>query len=60
MAMKHVEQLDKSTRLQLALQLAQANALPHNKIMALTGISRDTIRKYAGPSPIKGRPKKEI
>jgi ATPase family associated with various cellular activities (AAA) len=55
MATKHVERLDKPTRLKLAIELARAGLLSHNKIMSLTGIARDTIRKYAGPSPIKGR-----
>ncbi|HMN13629.1 MAG TPA: AAA family ATPase [Bellilinea sp.] len=55
MAAQHVERLDKSARLGLAVELARAKALSHNKIMELTGVARDTIRKYAGPSPIKGR-----
>ncbi len=55
MAAQHVERLDKAARLDLAVELARAKALSHNKIMELTGVARDTIRKYAGPSPIKGR-----
>lgn len=55
LAAQHVEHLDKQARMELALELARSNALSHNKIMALTGIARDTIRKYTGPSPIKGR-----
>lgn len=55
MAAQHVERLDKAARLGLAVELARAKALSHNKIMELTGVARDTIRKYAGPSPIKGR-----
>ena len=54
-AADHVSQLEKSARQELAVELARANAMSHNKIMALTGVARDTIRKYAGPSPIKGR-----
>ena len=54
-AADHVVQLDKPARQELAIELARANAMSHNKIMALTGVARDTIRKYAGPSPIKGR-----
>jgi hypothetical protein len=55
----HVHQLDKSERQLIAVELARANVLSHNKIMALTGVARDTIRRHAGPSPIRGRPKKE-
>lgn len=55
MAAQHVERLDKAARLDLAVELARTKALSHNKIMELTGVARDTIRKYAGPSPIKGR-----
>jgi len=55
MAAQFVERLDKSSRLDLALELARSGALSHNQIKTLTGVSRDTIRKYAGPSPIKGR-----
>jgi hypothetical protein len=54
-AADHVAQLDKPARQELAIELARANAMSHNKIMALTGVARDTIRKYAGPSQIKGR-----
>ncbi|WP_281810489.1 ATP-binding protein [Limnohabitans sp. MORI2] len=55
MAIKGLPSLDKSSRQKLAIELARLEALSHNKIMELTGVSRDTIRKYAGPSPIKGR-----
>lgn len=55
MAIKGVPNLDKPSRQQLAIELARSGSLSHNKIMTLTGVSRDTIRKYAGPSPIKGR-----
>jgi SpoVK/Ycf46/Vps4 family AAA+-type ATPase len=55
MASQHVERLGKRARLELAIELARSKALSHNKITALTGVARDTIRKYAGPSPIKGR-----
>lgn len=55
MALEQAEKLDKPARLRLAIELAQVGTLSHNKIMALTGVARDTIRKYAGPSPIKGR-----
>lgn len=55
LAAEHVAQLDQPARQQLAIELARASAMSHNKIMALTGVARDTIRKYAGPSQIKGR-----
>lgn len=55
LAIKGISNQDKSSRQKLAIELARSGALSHNKIMALTGVSRDTIRKYAGPSPIKGR-----
>lgn len=55
LAADHVVHLDQPARQELAIELARANAMSHNKIMALTGVARDTIRKYAGPSPIKGR-----
>jgi SpoVK/Ycf46/Vps4 family AAA+-type ATPase len=55
MVAQFVERLDKAARLPLAIELARSGAMSHNQIKALTGVSRDTIRKYAGPSPIKGR-----
>lgn len=55
MAAQFVERLDKSARLELAVELARSGSLSHNQIKTMTGVSRDTIRKYAGPSPIKGR-----
>lgn len=61
MVIKGTPNLDKASRQQLAIELARSGSLSHNKIMTLTGVSRDTIRKYAGPSPIKGRgPKKGV
>jgi hypothetical protein len=54
-AASHIEQLDKQDRLELAIELARNGGLSHNKIMELTGVARDTIRRHAGPSPIKGR-----
>ncbi|HAM21368.1 MAG TPA: ATPase [Actinobacteria bacterium] len=51
----HIEELNKAHRQTLAVELAKSQAYSHNRIMELTGVSRDTIRKYAGPSPIKGR-----
>jgi hypothetical protein len=55
MAEKNIDRLDKPMRLKLALELARGEVLSYNKITALTGVSRDTIRKHAGPSHIKGR-----
>ena len=54
-AVAHVGKLDKQGRQSLALQLAKTTKLSHNRISEITGVARDTIRKYAGPSPIKGR-----
>jgi replication-associated recombination protein RarA len=51
----NLHSLSKQARHDLAIELAKSKDISHNKIMALTGVSRDTIRKYAGPSPIKGR-----
>ena len=45
----------KAERLALALELARTGAYPHMEISKLTGVARDTIRKYAGPSPRQGR-----
>lgn len=55
MVAPHLEELDKAHRQTLAIELAKCKTYSHNRIMELTGVSRDTIRKYAGPSPIKGR-----
>jgi SpoVK/Ycf46/Vps4 family AAA+-type ATPase len=55
MAAQFVERLDKASRLELAVELARSGSVSHNQIKTMTGVSRDTIRKYAGPSPIKGR-----
>jgi hypothetical protein len=55
LAADHVVHLDKPARQELAIELARASTMSHNKIMTLTGVARDTIRKYAGPSQIKGR-----
>ena len=52
--------LSKQARHDLAIELAKSKDISHNRIMALTGVSRDTIRKYAGPSPIKGRGLKKL
>lgn len=51
----HVEKLDKQARVVLATELAKAHKLSHNRINEITGVSRDTIRKYAGKSHLKGR-----
>lgn len=55
LAQQHIDRMDKSQRQALAIELARSKTLSHNKIMELTRVSRDTIRKYAGPSPIRGR-----
>lgn len=58
LAAEHAHKLDHRQRVELAIRLAKSQ-LPHDKIRALTGVSRDTIRKHAGPSPVRGRPRKE-
>lgn len=58
LAAEHAHKLDHRQRVDLAIRLAKSQ-LPHDKIRALTGVSRDTIRKHAGPSPVRGRPRKE-
>ncbi len=46
---------DKQTRREFAVSLAKEGKMSHKQISDLTGVARDTLRKYAGPSPIKGR-----
>jgi AAA+ superfamily predicted ATPase len=58
LAAEYAHRLDKKQRQDLAIRLANAG-LPHDTIRALTGVSRDTIRKYAGPSAVRGRPRKD-
>jgi AcrR family transcriptional regulator len=58
LASEHAHKLDHQQRLDLAMRLAKSK-VPHDKIRALTGVSRDTIRKHAGPSAVRGRPRKE-
>jgi SpoVK/Ycf46/Vps4 family AAA+-type ATPase len=55
LAEQRTSQLGKADRLALAVEIARSDSLSHNQIKELTGVSRDTIRKHAGPSPIKGR-----
>ncbi len=55
LAEQRIDLLDKADRQTLAIELARSDTLSHNQINALTGVARDTIRKHAGPSPIKGR-----
>ncbi|HEY3489825.1 MAG TPA: ATP-binding protein [Candidatus Deferrimicrobiaceae bacterium] len=47
--------LSKAEHLSLAIELAKAGKHTHQQISQLTGVSRDTIRKHAGPSPRRGR-----
>lgn len=54
-AIAHVNKLDKNGKQALALQMAEGRKISHNRIHEITGVARATIRKYAGPSPIKGR-----
>ena len=55
MTAAYAERLDKPARQRLAIELASTTDISHSQISSLTAVSRDTIRKYAGPSPIKGR-----
>jgi SpoVK/Ycf46/Vps4 family AAA+-type ATPase len=60
-AIHQIGHMDKAARRNLAIELARSGEMSHNKITELTGVARDTLRKYAGPSPIKGRGlKKEV
>lgn len=49
------DNLSKAERLALAIELAKAGEHSHMTISQITGVSRDTIRKHAGPSPRQGR-----
>jgi ATPase family associated with various cellular activities (AAA) len=42
-------------RLATAIELARSGAMSHLEISQLTGVSRDTLRKHAGPSHRLGR-----
>ena len=55
LAVRHAGEMDKVARRDLAISLAKEGAMSHNQISELTGVARDTLRKYAGPSPLKGR-----
>jgi SpoVK/Ycf46/Vps4 family AAA+-type ATPase len=52
---ERIPPLPKAERLELAVAWAKAEELSHNEINDITGVSRDTIRKHAGPSRRKGR-----
>lgn len=54
--MKHLDKVEKKN---FAIELARSQQLSFNRIYELTGVSRDTLRKYAGPSVIRGRAKKK-
>lgn len=47
--------LERKSRFRLAIDLAKTKKYSHAQISHLTGIARETIRKHAGPSPLKGR-----
>lgn len=55
LAMRYAGEMDKNARRDLAISLAKEGAMSHNQISELTGVARDTLRKYAGPSPLRGR-----
>jgi hypothetical protein len=46
---------DHADRLETAIELARSGAMSHLEISQLTGVSRDTLRKHAGPSNRQGR-----
>lgn len=58
-AKKNLTGMDRPSRLRIAIELSQSGHLPHNQISDLTGIARETIRKYAGASASRGRPPKK-
>lgn len=45
--------LDRPSRIELALQLAQVSRLSQHTISTITGVSRDTIRKYTAKAPVE-------
>lgn len=47
--------LSKADRLKVAIQMATVGEQTYTEISRVTGVTRDTIRKYAGPSSRKGR-----
>ncbi len=46
-------ELDHSSRIKLAVELAKQGSFTQHSIKALTGVSRDTIRKYTSDSSLK-------
>lgn len=58
LATPHAHKLEYRQRRDLAIRLA-TSGFPHDQIRAVTGVSRDTIRKHAGPSAVRGRPRKD-
>lgn len=55
MLLPDIRILPLADRKKIALEMAQGGRHSHHEIHRITGVSRDTIRKYAGPSPRKGR-----
>lgn len=51
-----VFELDRSSRIELAVELAKQDIFTQHNIHALTGVSRDTIRKYSNSSSEKAQP----
>jgi SpoVK/Ycf46/Vps4 family AAA+-type ATPase len=50
-----VTTLPYAERKKIAIEMAKSHRHSHHEIKRITGVSRDTIRKYAGPSQLKGR-----
>jgi len=55
MLLPDIRALPLADRKKIATEMAQGGRYSHHEIHRITGVSRDTIRKYAGPSPRKGR-----
>lgn len=55
MLLPDIHALPFADRKKIATEMAQSGRYSHHEIHRITGVSRDTIRKHAGPSPRKGR-----
>lgn len=55
MLLPDIRALPLADRKKMATEMAQSGRYSHHEIHRITGVSRDTIRKHAGPSPRKGR-----
>lgn len=55
MLLPDIRALPLADRKKMATEMALSGRYSHHEIHRITGVSRDTIRKHAGPSPRKGR-----